>query len=94
VIDLHFQSTKTFAEVLEVVLPEKLASEASGVWIVTGTGHHVGTKTHQRGGGVLESAVMNWLTEKGYDFLKGRDRNGHGGALYVKKNAQHYVAVT
>jgi len=85
VIDLHFQSTKTFAVVLEHVLPEKLATETQGVWIVTGTGHHVGTKTHQKGGGVLESACMSWLTEHGYDFWKGRDRNGHGGALFVKK---------
>jgi DNA-nicking Smr family endonuclease len=84
VIDLHFQSTKTYAVVLEQVLPEKLTSESQGVWIVTGTGHHVGSKTHQKGGGVLESAVMSWLAEHGYDFWKGKDRNGHGGALFVK----------
>eukprot|EP00797_Seminavis_robusta_P028373 Sro54_g031990.2 (335) ;mRNA; r:104936-105940 len=86
VIDLHFQSTKTYAAVLEHVLPEKLAESRNnnGVWIVTGTGHHVGNKTHQKGGGILESAVMSWLTEQGYEFWKGKDRNGHGGALFVK----------
>ena len=87
VIDLHFQSTKTFAAVLSSVLPEKLASESSGAWIVTGTGHHVGSKTHQKGGGVLESAVVAWLLDHGYEFLKGKDRNGHGGALFVKNTS-------
>jgi DNA-nicking Smr family endonuclease len=87
VIDLHFQSTKTYAIVLEQVLPEMLAVEPQGVWIVTGTGHHVGSKTHQKGGGILETAVMGWLTEHGYDFWKGKDRNGHGGALFVKHSS-------
>jgi Smr domain len=107
IIDLHFQSTKTFGIVLESILPTKLerhllqqqqdyykkssgsssssssASSPPGVWIVTGTGHHVGSKTHQKGGGALEQAVLEWLTEHGYDFLRGRDRNGQGGAVLV-----------
>ena len=85
VVDLHFQSTKTFATVLEAVLPEKLAGHPGGVWIVTGTGHHVGSKTHQKGGGALENAVIKWLAEAGYDFSRGRDRNGLGGAVLVKR---------
>lgn len=84
VIDLHFQSTKTFAAVLEKMLPEKLEKQ-SQVWVVTGSGHHVGTKTHQKGGGALESAVLTWLNQEGYEFVRGRDRNGHGGALLVKR---------
>jgi hypothetical protein len=84
VIDLHFQSTKTFPIVLSSVLPTKLA-EVEEVWIVTGTGHHVGSKTHQKGGGALERAVVQWLTEEGYNFLQGKDRNGLGGALLVKR---------
>jgi hypothetical protein len=84
VIDLHFQSTKTFAAVLEKILPEKLEKQTQ-VWVVTGSGHHVGTKTHQRGGGALESAVVTWLNQEGYEFVRGRDRNGHGGALLVKR---------
>ena len=86
IIDLHFQSTKTFATVLEQVLPHKLqtATEA-GVWIVTGTGHHVGSKTHQKGGGALERAVIQWLQDGGYSFAKGKDRNGLGGAILVKR---------
>jgi len=85
IIDLHFQSTKTFATVLEQVLPQKLqtATEA-GVWIVTGTGHHVGSRTHQKGGGALERSVMQWLQDSGYSFAKGKDRNGLGGALLVR----------
>ncbi|KAG7366559.1 Smr domain containing protein [Nitzschia inconspicua] len=83
VIDLHFQSTKTFSTVLATILPTKLG-EMQEVWIVTGTGHHVGSKTHQKGGGALERAVAQWLTEEGYNYLQGKDRNGLGGALLVK----------
>ena len=84
VIDLHFQSMKTFPVVLSDILPGKLA-DLEEVWIVTGTGHHVGTKTHQKGGGALERAVITWLADEGYNFAKGRDRNGLGGALLVKR---------
>ena len=84
VVDLHFQSTKTFVTVLSTILPRKLA-ELDQVWIVTGTGHHVGSKTHQKGGGALERAVTTWLTEEGYNCYKGRDRNGLGGAVLVKR---------
>jgi hypothetical protein len=84
VIDLHFQSTKTFGTVLETVLHE--ATSVEGVWIVTGTGHHVGNKTHQKGGGALEAAVLQWLLENGYNNVcRGRDANGQGGALFVPK---------
>jgi hypothetical protein len=108
VIDLHFQSTKTFGVVLEAILPAKLerhllqpqdyypkgnsgSNSANGVWIVTGTGHHVGSKTHQKGGGALEQAVMEWLTEHGYDFLRGRDRNGQGGAVLVTSKRKRFI---
>ena len=84
VIDLHYQSTKTFPTVLQVVLPKKL-SEFVEIWVVTGTGHHVSDKTHQKGGGALEKAVISWLAEEGYSFSKGRDRNGMGGAVLVKR---------
>mmetsp|Transcript_21858 Transcript_21858/g.41344 ORF Transcript_21858/g.41344 Transcript_21858/m.41344 type:complete len:488 (-) Transcript_21858:70-1533(-) len=84
VIDLHFQSTKTFSVVLQSILPSKLADH-SEVWIVTGTGHHVGSRTHQKGGGALENVVVDWLTEHGYKFARGRDRNGLGGALLVQR---------
>ena len=83
VIDLHFQSTKTFAVVLANVLPKKLR-EHDAVWVVTGTGHHVSRSTHQKGGGALEGAVLSWLSKEGYEFFRGRDRNGHGGAVLVK----------
>jgi hypothetical protein len=83
VIDLHYQSTKSFAVVLSSVLPEKLR-EHGQVWVVMGTGHHVGRSTHQKSGGALEGAVLAWLSEEGYDFMRGRDRNGHGGAVLVR----------
>jgi len=84
VIDLHFQSTKTFPTVLSVTLPLKL-NETKQVWIVTGTGHHVGAKTHQKGGGALEEAVIRWLIDENYKFTPGQDRNGLGGALLVNR---------
>jgi hypothetical protein len=84
ILDLHFQSTKTFPIVLSTVLPEKLA-HSEEVWIVMGTGHHVGSKTHQKGGGALETSVVSWLTHEGYAFARGRDRNGQGGAVLVKR---------
>jgi len=85
VIDLHFQSTKTFSIVLSAKLPEKLRSgHSEGVWVVTGTGHHVGTKTHQQRNSTLEQAVLSWLLTEGYDFVRGRDSNGHGGAILVR----------
>jgi len=90
VIDLHFQSLQTFGTVLDAVLPEKLQSLAQ-VWIVTGTGHHVGSRTHQKGGGALEGAVLEYLVEhygggsSEYSVQRGRDRNGQGGAVLVER---------
>ena len=84
VIDLHFQSTKTFAVVLGTILPQKLR-ENGEAWIVTGSGHHVARQTHQKGGGALEMAVMTWLEAEDYSYIRGRDRNGHGGAVLVKQ---------
>lgn len=84
VIDLHFQSTKTFAVVLGTILPHKLR-ENGEAWIVTGSGHHVARQTHQKGGGALEMAVVTWLEAEDYVYTRGRDRNGHGGAVLVKQ---------
>ena len=84
VIDLHFQSIKSFPIVLSAILPEKFR-DFGEVWVVTGSGHHVSRNTHQKGGGVLESAVSGWLVSHGYDYLKGKDKNGYGGTFLVKK---------
>jgi len=83
VIDLHFQSIKTFPVVLSTILPEKLRDHEE-VWVVTGSGHHVNSNSHQKGGGVLENAVVGWLTSNDYVFVKGRDKNGHSGACLVR----------
>jgi Smr domain len=82
VMDLHFQSIKTFPIVLETLL-DGLLEQHGAVWIVTGTGHHVGQRTHQKTGGALEAAVMAYLTEHGYSFKRGKDKTGQGGALFV-----------
>lgn len=92
VIDLHFQSLQTFGAVLDVILPEKLRSFFQ-VWIVTGTGHHVGSRTHQKGSGALEAAVVDYLLEyfppPVYEIKRGRDRNGLGGAILVELQRQY-----
>ena len=114
VIDLHYQSIKTFPVVLDVILPEKLSQlpppsdptsmtthSANGIWIVTGTGHHVNTqRTHQKGGSTLEHAVLEYLISNyllphqtsntammngPYRIYRGRDRNGKGGAILIQK---------
>ena len=93
VMDLHYQSLQTFAVVLDALLPEQLAQcgEGEGVWIITGTGHHVGG--HQkRHVSTLEGAVWEYLQQQGYAtdpryrLAQGRDRNGQGGALYIQKS--------
>jgi len=84
VMDMHFQSTKTVSVVLSRILPKKL-QKFSEVWVVTGTGHHVPNSSHQKSGGVLESAVLSWLNQHGYHYVKGKDHNGHGGAVLVKR---------
>lgn len=85
VIDLHFQSLKTFPVVLDTILPEKLQL-VPRVWIVTGTGHHVGRQTHQKSGAALEAAVLDYLLSNytNYEVSRGRDRNGQGGAVLVQ----------
>lgn len=91
VIDLHFQSLKTFAIVLDTLFEDgSIGSSGEGSWIVTGTGHHVGTQTHQKGGGALENAVLQYLVNN-YNHLfsiyRGRDRNGQGGAILIVRRA-------
>uniref|UniRef100_A0A7S3V5R5 C3H1-type domain-containing protein n=1 Tax=Chaetoceros debilis TaxID=122233 RepID=A0A7S3V5R5_9STRA len=83
VLDLHFQSVKTFPLVLANILPEKLRRNGQ-VWVITGSGHHVHRGSHQKTGGVLETAVIGWLVSNEYNFLKGKDKNGYGGAVLVQ----------
>jgi hypothetical protein len=83
VIDLHFQSVKTFPIVLSNILPEKLRNH-NEVWVVCGSGHHVNTNSHQKSGGVLEKAVITWLESNDYAYFLGRDKNGYGGACLVQ----------
>ena len=114
VVDLHFQSIKTFPVVLDTILPDKLSlltpsfdssnngnnvDNTNGIWIVTGTGHHVNTqRTHQKGGSTLETAVLEYLISKyvipsttndnrhgTIRIYKGRDRNGKGGAIFLQR---------
>ena len=83
VIDLRFQSMKTFPVVLSRVLSEKLMQN-NDVWIITVSGSNANRNFYQKSGSVLETAVLRWLSGKGYEYMKGRDKNGFGGAILVK----------
>ena len=84
VVDLHFQSTRTAVTVLESVLPSALRAN-NEVWVITGTGHHTDKASHQKSavGGVLHSAVSDFLSAHAFTFYAGKDVNGQSGALLV-----------
>ncbi len=85
VMDLHFQSVTTFPTVLEHYLGDKLHKHGQ-VWVITGTGHSVSThRTHQKSGGALEQAVLDYLLEHEYNISRGKDASGMSGAILVKR---------
>ena len=88
VLDLHYQSVKTAAAVLDAQLPDTLRAHAE-VWLVTGTGHHTDRHSHQRhvAGGVLHAAVADYLSERGYRHYLAKDHSGQGGAFLVVPRA-------
>ena len=62
------------------------ALEACGeAWVITGTGHHTNTRSHQRSapGGVLHAEVEAWLQAWEYTYSLGKDKGGHSGAFLV-----------
>lgn len=89
VLDLHFQSAASFAAVLDATLHRTLAVHGEA-WVLTGSGHHVPSASHQARGGVLFEAVGQYLSGRagGADgqhlrFAAAGDRNGHYGAYKV-----------
>lgn len=91
VIDLHYQTTAGCEQILDAVTP-KLSSfrtnpDVNGVWIITGTGHHVAKNSHQRRGESGESILLTtcrcYLESRGIGFEIGVDNNGNSGALYL-----------
>ena len=84
VIDLHFQSVKTMAAVLDAVLYETLRTHGE-TWLVTGTGHHTDRNSHQRSaaGGVLHAAAVEYVAARGLAWHTGKDAQGHSGAISV-----------
>jgi hypothetical protein len=88
VLDLHYQSVKTAASILDARLAEALRGHAE-VWLVTGTGHHTDRHSHQKhvSGGVLHAAVGDYLSERGYRHHLGKDQGGQGGAFLVVPRA-------
>ena len=84
VIDLHYQSVRTARVVLDEMLPAALASHAE-VWVITGTGHHVAKRTHQKSSerGVLFDSVKEYLAECAATYRIGKDWSGRAGAFLV-----------
>ena len=84
VLDLHYQSVRSAAAVLDELLPTALHAHPE-VWVITGTGHHVAANSHQKNaeGGVLRATVEEYLQYWGYEYYAGRDNAGQSGALLV-----------
>lgn len=82
VIDLHFQSSRTVGQVLNAVLDPTLAAHGHA-WVVTGTGHHAPTASHQKRNGVLFACVQDYLEARGYDVALAKDARGYAGAFLV-----------
>ncbi len=84
VLDLHFQSVRSVAVVLEKLLEPALARHAEA-WLLTGSGHHSDSASHQRvvAGGVLHGAVREWLDWWGYSYHEGADARGFSGSFLV-----------
>mmetsp|Transcript_4209 Transcript_4209/g.13082 ORF Transcript_4209/g.13082 Transcript_4209/m.13082 type:complete len:371 (-) Transcript_4209:890-2002(-) len=82
VIDLHFQSSRTVGHVLDAVL-EPTVNAHGHAWVVTGTGHHAPTDSHQKRNGVLFACVRDYLEDQGYDFALAKDARGYAGAFLV-----------
>lgn len=86
-IDMHFQSAKTAEAVLDKFLTLALINHAE-CWIVTGSGHHVGSghqKREERG--VLFNVVRRYL-DTNADTLEhriGKDGSGNRGAFVVRE---------
>lgn len=86
VLDLHFQSAASAPAVLDATLDAAVAAHGEA-WVLTGSGHHVPTATHQARGGVLFEAVGAYLAEAApgaaWRHAAAKDRNGHFGAYRV-----------
>merc|ERR1711862_989450 len=93
-LDVHFQSAKTIAPVLNHFLLPRIGKDDE-MWIVTGSGSHVQSGHQKReSGGVLFNAVQRWLEEQEekrvLEFRIGKDTSGgknkiSGGAFLVRK---------
>jgi len=87
VLDLHFQSTSTAPQVLDVKLPELLRYHDE-VWIVTGVGIHVPKGSHQRRGGVLRSTVEDHLA---YNLLPTLQAEGERLSFHPTTNSNRQL---
>lgn len=71
VLDLHYQSTQSVEPLLDEFLPARLAKHPDGIWVITGTGHHLPAQSHQKRGeegGLLFNTVREYLSRRRYTF--------------------------
>lgn len=83
VLDLHFQSARTAKLILDHHLVGCLQRSSTGVWVITGSGHHAPTNSHQKLRGHLHAIVKEYLKERCFKFLVAKDNRGHAGAFFV-----------
>lgn len=83
VLDLHFQSARTAKLILDYHLVDSLQKNSTGVWVITGSGHHAPTNSHQKLRGHLHAIVKDYLNERQFQFLVAKDNCGHAGAFFI-----------
>ncbi len=92
VVDLHFQSSRTAPVVLQHVLDTAIRANPSGVWVVTGSGHHAPRNSHQQKKASLFNFVGDYLASQGYSSTIAKDHNGFAGAYLVQGPARGTAA--
>ena len=92
VVDLHFQSSRTAPVVLQHVLDTAIRANPSGVWVVTGSGHHAPRNSHQQKKASLFNFVGDYLAAQGYTSTIAKDHNGFAGAYLVQGPARGTAA--
>ena len=92
VVDLHFQSSRTAPVVLQHVLDTAIRANPSGVWVVTGSGHHAPRNSHQQKKASLFNFVGDYLAAQGYSSTIAKDHNGFAGAYLVQGPARGTAA--
>ena len=88
VVDLHFRPSRTAPVVLQHVLDTAIRANPSGVWVVTGSGHHAPRNSHQQ----KKAAVQlrrDYLAAQGRPVQSRRTTTASPGAHPVQGPPRH-----